>query len=65
MVLARRPEREQLRAILAELRRDFTRPHWPVRIESRDRLPRLPSAKVDSEALSDRDGVTVEWSQKY
>ncbi len=65
MVLAPRPEREQLRAILAELRRDFTRPHWPFRIESRDQLPRLPSTKVDHGALSERGGVTVEWSQKY
>jgi len=65
MVLAPRPEREQLRAILAELRRDFTRPHWPFRIESRDQLPRLPSTKVDGGALSQRDGVTVEWSQQY
>jgi len=65
MVLAPRPEREQLRAILAELRRDFTRPHWPFRIESRDQLPRLPSTKVDGGALSERGGVTVEWSQQY
>ncbi len=65
MVLAPRPDREQLRSILAELRRDFTRPHWPLRIESRDRLPRLPSAKVDNGALSEPGGMTLEWSQKY
>jgi hypothetical protein len=65
MVLAPHPDKDQLKAIMMELRRDFTRPHWPLRVESTDRLPRLPNNKVDALALAARNNVTVQWSQRY
>jgi long-chain acyl-CoA synthetase len=65
MVLAPHPEKDQLKAIMMELRRDFTRPHWPIRVESTEQLPRLPNNKVDAMALTARNNVTVQWSQRY
>jgi acyl-CoA synthetase (AMP-forming)/AMP-acid ligase II len=65
MVLAPHPEKDQLKAILMELRRDFTRPHWPIRVESTEQLPRLPNNKVDAMALAARSNVSVQWSQRY
>lgn len=65
LVLAPHPEKEQLRAIMMELRRDFTRPHWPLRVESMEQLPRLPNSKVDALALAARRNITVQWSQRY
>ena len=65
MVLAPHPPDEQLRAVLMELRRNFTRPHWPLRVESVEQLPRLPNNKVDTRVLAERNHVTVEWSQRY
>ncbi|HEX6880780.1 MAG TPA: AMP-binding protein [Terriglobales bacterium] len=65
MVLAPHPDKDQLKAIMMELRRDFARPHWPLRVESTDRLPRLPNNKVDAFALAARNNVTIQWSQRY
>jgi acyl-CoA synthetase (AMP-forming)/AMP-acid ligase II len=65
MVLAPHPPGEQLRSVLMELRQNFTRPHWPLRVESVERLSRLPNDKVDTRVLAERNHVTVEWSQRY
>jgi long-chain acyl-CoA synthetase len=65
MVLAPHPNKDQLRAIMMELRRDFTRPHWPLRVESMEQLPRLSNNKVDTLALAGRADVTLQWSQRY
>jgi long-chain acyl-CoA synthetase len=65
MVVAPHPEKQQLKAIMMELRRDFSRPHWPLRVESLERLPRLPNNKVDALALKECKDVVVHWSQKY
>ena len=65
MVLAPHPEKDQLKAIMLELRRGFSRPHWPLRVESTQQLPRLPNNKVDALALTSRNNVTVQWSQRY
>jgi acyl-CoA synthetase (AMP-forming)/AMP-acid ligase II len=65
MVLAPHPSKEQLKAIMMEFRRDFARPHWPLRVESTERLPRLPNNKVDAIALQAHNDVTVQWSQRY
>jgi hypothetical protein len=48
-----------------ELRRGFSRPHWPLRVESTQQLPRLPNNKVDALALTSLNNVTVQWSQRY
>jgi acyl-CoA synthetase (AMP-forming)/AMP-acid ligase II len=65
MVLAPHPEKGQLKAIMMELRRGFSRPHWPLRVESTQQLPRLPNNKVDALALTSLNNVTVQWSQRY
>ena len=65
MVLAPHPPADQLRSILLELRRNFTRPHWPLRVESMEQLPRLPNKKVDARMLAERNHVIVQWSQRY
>lgn len=65
LVIAPHPTKDQLKAILMEMRRDFNRPHWPLRVESMERLPRLSNNKVDALALKDRKEVTVQWSQRY
>jgi hypothetical protein len=65
MVLAPHNYKDQLRAILMELRRDFTRPHWPLRVESMEQLPRLSNNKVDTLALAARADITLQWSQRY
>lgn len=64
MVVAPHPPVAQLRSILMELRHSFTRPHWPLRVESMEQLPRLPNNKVDTRALSQRNHVTIQWSQR-
>lgn len=64
MVVAPHPPLDQLRSILMELRHGFTRPHWPLRVESMEELPRLPNNKVDTRALAQRIHVTIQWSQR-
>jgi long-chain acyl-CoA synthetase len=65
MVIAPHPEVRQVKAILMELRRDFSRPHWPLRVESLERLPRLPNNKVDTRGLKEQKNLIVHWSQRY
>lgn len=64
MVVAPHPPVDQLRSILMELRHGFTRPHWPLRVESMEQLPRLPNDKIDTRALSERNHITIQWSQR-
>jgi hypothetical protein len=47
------------------LRRDLSRPHWPLRVESLERLPRLSNNKVDTNGLKEQKDVIVHWSQRY
>ena len=65
MVVAPHPEKQQLKAILMKFRSDFSRPHWPLRVESLERLSRLPNNKVDAVALKERKDAIVQWSQRY
>lgn len=64
MVVAPHPPTIQLRSILMALRHGFTRPHWPLRVESMEQLPRLPNNKIDTRALAQRNQVTIQWSQR-
>ncbi len=64
MVVAPHPPVDRLRSILMELRHGFTRPHWPLRVESMEQLPRLPNNKIDTCALAQRNRVTIRWSQR-
>jgi acyl-CoA synthetase (AMP-forming)/AMP-acid ligase II len=62
MVLAPHPPTDQLRSILMQLRHSFTRPHWPLRVESMEQLPRLANDKIDTCALARRGHI--QWSQR-
>lgn len=64
MVVAPHPFVDQLRSILMQLRHGFTRPHWPLRVESMEQLPLLPNRKIDTRALAERNRVTIQWSQR-
>jgi len=66
LVLAPAPKEADVKAILAELRATFTRPHWPLRIESAKKLPLLSSGKPDVKRLEkDAGKFNVHWQQRY
>jgi acyl-CoA synthetase (AMP-forming)/AMP-acid ligase II len=64
LVLAPPPSNEELRRILATLRHEHTRAHWPLRVESASCLPLLANGKIDGRALGGMAGRRVEWSQR-
>lgn len=64
LVLAPPPSSAELRAILAMLRQEHARAHWPLRVESAPVLPFLQNGKIDGRALSGMAGKRVEWSQR-
>jgi acyl-CoA synthetase (AMP-forming)/AMP-acid ligase II len=64
MVCCPNPERQDLRNILQVFRKSFTRVQWPLRIESVDTLPLLPSGKPDIDQLSSGDeDHRIVWRQ--
>jgi acyl-CoA synthetase (AMP-forming)/AMP-acid ligase II len=63
LVLAPPPSNDELRAILAGLREEHARAHWPLRVESAPALPLLRSGKIDGRALPGMAGKRIEWSQ--
>lgn len=64
LVLAPPPSQDELRAILATLRHEHSRAHWPLRVESAPLLPLLGNGKIDGRALPGMPGKRVEWSQR-
>lgn len=57
--------KEQCRAILRQFRENFPRTHWPLRLESVEAFPLLPSGKVDMLGLSKiKDEKTIHWYQR-
>ncbi len=64
LVLAPTPGEQQLRQILKHLRDCYSRPHWPLRIESAEALPLLPNGKIDQQALSRLSDTVVQWRQR-
>lgn len=64
LVLAPEPAGEEVRKILLALREAYTRPHWPIRIESMASLPRLPNGKIDLQALKDAENKKLHWRQR-
>ena len=63
LVLAPPPEPAGLRAVLGVFRDRFPRTHWPLRIETRDALPRLANGKIDSPSLKTTPGPVI-WRQR-
>jgi acyl-CoA synthetase (AMP-forming)/AMP-acid ligase II len=64
LVVSPHPAPEALRAILARLRRDHPRTHWPLRVESAPEMPLLPNGKPDVEALPGIRARLVQWDQR-
>jgi acyl-CoA synthetase (AMP-forming)/AMP-acid ligase II len=64
LVVAPHPEAGQLRAVLARLRRDHPRAHWPLRVESVEAMPLLPNGKPDVGALPQIRAKLVQWDQR-
>lgn len=65
VVLSPEPAETDIRRVLGELRRSFTRAHWPLRIESRPELPLLANGKPDVRRLAEESDVKVHWTQRY
>jgi acyl-CoA synthetase (AMP-forming)/AMP-acid ligase II len=63
LALAPPPDQKAIWGLLTALRR-YPRAHWPLRIESIDVLPRLPSGKIDGAAMRDAPNKTVHWFQR-
>ncbi len=64
LVLSPEPSKEQLREILMGFRKNHTRPHWPLRIESMDQLPILANGKTDLLGLENAPDKIVHWRQR-
>jgi acyl-CoA synthetase (AMP-forming)/AMP-acid ligase II len=64
LVLAPEPKESEVRGILRVFRSGFKRPHWPLRIESTEVMPTLPSGKVDTIALAELDNKKLHWRQR-
>lgn len=64
LILAPHPDKQQLRAILMGLRKDFPRTHWPLRIESVEAFPTLHNGKTDLLALAKTTAKQEQWRQR-
>jgi acyl-CoA synthetase (AMP-forming)/AMP-acid ligase II len=64
LTLAPKPEPTDVRRILLSLRDQFPRAHWPIRVDAREMLPRLPNGKIDQRALAETVERTTLWHQR-
>jgi acyl-CoA synthetase (AMP-forming)/AMP-acid ligase II len=64
VVLRPDPPSSTLHSIRKILRSEFSRAHWPLRIESIDSFPYLPNGKVDRVKLASAEGKRCLWSQR-
>jgi long-chain acyl-CoA synthetase len=64
LVLAPHPSEEEVRRVLQTFRSNWGRAHWPLRIESLERLPALANGKVDTAAVATLPEKIVEWRQR-
>jgi len=65
LVLAPAPEKTQINAILQHLRKSFSRPHWPVRIESLAAMPLSVNNKIDTAAIVADNNRMVQWTLRF
>lgn len=63
LVLSPVPSDAEVRSVLRAYRAALTRAHWPLRLESVEQLPTLPSGKIDQRALQQQPRRNVHWSQ--
>jgi non-ribosomal peptide synthetase component E (peptide arylation enzyme) len=64
LVLSPEPSDQQLRDVLMAFRKGYTRPHWPLRVESLDEFPLLPNGKPDLMGLKNADKKKLHWRQR-
>ncbi len=64
LVLAPSPTRDDLRRVLGALRAGYSRPHWPLRLEAAQALPKLPNGKIDTLRLASLEHRTTIWRQR-
>ena len=64
LLLSPSPNPEQLREILQGFRKNHPRAHWPLRIESIEKLPLLPNGKIDLAGLEGSTNRTTHWRQR-
>ena len=64
LVLSPQPDEGQLRALLQVFRKHYTRPHWPIRIESLEQFPLLPNGKPDLLGLKSAPDRQLLWRQR-
>ena len=64
LVLAPHPTETQVRGILKAFAAEFSRAHWPLRVESASQMPLLPNGKVDIAAASKLDNKLQHWYQR-
>jgi len=65
-VIVLTPSQEGLdhRSILKMLRQEYSRPHWPIRLEMVESFPTLPNGKEDLEKIRDHPDKEILWSQR-
>ena len=64
LVLSPEPDKQEVRKILMGFRNNHTRPHWPLRIESLEQMPLLPSGKTDTRILAGAQDKKLHWRQR-
>ena len=64
LLLSPTPAEEDVRAILKAFRANHPRTHWPLRVESAERLPALPNGKTDLAALASLESKRVHWRNR-
>lgn len=64
MVVTPHPDKSELKKILEVFRKEYSRTHWPLRIESVDEIPLLPNGKVNILGLSKIEDKTTHWRQR-
>jgi acyl-CoA synthetase (AMP-forming)/AMP-acid ligase II len=64
LVISPHPNEVQTTDVLQSFRKNYTRPHWPIRFESVDVFPLLPNGKVDKMGLAKNKNKIVHWEQR-
>ena len=64
LVLSPQPDKPEVHQILMAFRKHHTRPHWPLRIESLDRMPLLTNGKIDTLSLATAPEKQLHWRQR-
>ena len=64
LLLSPAPADDQVRNILRAFRAKHPRTHWPLRVESVERMPQLANGKIDLTALADLPHKVIHWKNR-